>query len=56
MSATPFRILYCHCAFARVVPADVKAGVLAATRGIRYRIRGGPGPVRDVGPPGPEAG
>lgn len=28
MSATPFRILYCHCAFARVVPADVKSGVL----------------------------
>ena len=22
-------ILYCHCAFARVVPADVKSGVLA---------------------------
>jgi hypothetical protein len=29
MSAAPFRILYCHCAFARVVPADVKNGVLA---------------------------
>ncbi len=29
MSTTPFRILYCHCAFARVVPADVKNGVLA---------------------------
>ena len=29
MSATPFRILYCHCAFARIVPADVKSGVLA---------------------------
>jgi hypothetical protein len=28
MSATPFRILYCHCAFARVVPPDVKSGVL----------------------------
>ena len=28
MSASPFRILYCHCAFARVVPADVKNGVL----------------------------
>jgi hypothetical protein len=27
MSTTP-RILYCHCAFARVVPADVKSGVL----------------------------
>jgi hypothetical protein len=27
-SAAPFRILYCHCAFARVVPADVKAAVL----------------------------
>jgi hypothetical protein len=25
----PFRVLYCHCAFARVVPADVKAGVLS---------------------------
>jgi hypothetical protein len=23
------RILYCHCAFAKVVPADVKAAVLA---------------------------
>ncbi len=31
MSAAPapIRILYCHCAFARVVPADVKTGVLA---------------------------
>jgi hypothetical protein len=29
MSATPLRILYCHCAFARVVPADVKSGVLS---------------------------
>jgi hypothetical protein len=29
MSTTPIRILYCHCAFARVVPADVKSGVLA---------------------------
>ncbi len=31
MSGTPspIRILYCHCAFARVVPADVKSGVLA---------------------------
>jgi hypothetical protein len=28
MSTTPVRILYCHCAFARVVPADVKSGVL----------------------------
>lgn len=28
MSTTPFRILYCHCAFARVVPPDVKNGVL----------------------------
>lgn len=27
MTATP-RILYCHCAFARVVPPDVKAAVL----------------------------
>jgi hypothetical protein len=29
MSATPFRILYCHCAFARVVPVEVKTGVLS---------------------------
>jgi len=29
MSTTPLRILYCHCAFARVVPADVKSGVLS---------------------------
>ena len=29
MSTSPLRILYCHCAFARVVPADVKNGVLA---------------------------
>jgi len=29
MSAEPFRILYCHCAFARVVPAEVRNGVLA---------------------------
>jgi hypothetical protein len=29
MSATPIRILYCHCAFARIVPADVKNAVLA---------------------------
>lgn len=38
MSATPFRILYCHCAFARVVPADVKAGVLTqlAASGIEF--------------------
>jgi hypothetical protein len=28
MSETPTRILYCHCAFARIVPADVKSGVL----------------------------
>lgn len=27
-TGTPARILYCHCAFARVVPADVKAAVL----------------------------
>src|SRR5258708_12386713 len=27
-STSPLRILYCHCAFARVVPADVKAQVL----------------------------
>jgi hypothetical protein len=27
-SAAPIRILYCHCAFARVVPPDVKAAVL----------------------------
>jgi hypothetical protein len=30
MTTTPFRILYCHCAFARVVPADVKSGVLSS--------------------------
>jgi hypothetical protein len=38
MSATPFRILYCHCAFARVVPADVKSGVLArlAASGVEF--------------------
>ena len=28
MSTEPFRILYCHCAFARVVPAEVRNGVL----------------------------
>ena len=28
MSAEPFRILYCHCAFARVVPAEVRNDVL----------------------------
>ena len=28
MSETPRRILYCHCAYAKVVPADVKAAVL----------------------------
>lgn len=28
VSAAPIRILYCRCAFARVVPADVKAAVL----------------------------
>lgn len=27
-AGTPARVLYCHCAFARVVPADVKASVL----------------------------
>jgi hypothetical protein len=27
-NAGPLRILYCHCAFARVVPPDVKAEVL----------------------------
>ena len=27
-STSPLRILYCHCAFARVVPPEVKAGVL----------------------------
>ncbi|MBI2684686.1 MAG: hypothetical protein HYX27_00105 [Acidobacteria bacterium] len=27
-STSPLRILYCHCAFARVVPGDVKAAVL----------------------------
>jgi hypothetical protein len=29
MSTTPARILYCHCAFARVVPAEVKGDVLS---------------------------
>jgi len=29
MSQSPRRILYCHCAFARVVPPEVKAAVLA---------------------------
>jgi hypothetical protein len=29
MSTTPRRILYCHCAFARVVPPEVKSGVLS---------------------------
>lgn len=33
MSAEPFRILYCHCAFARVVPAEVRNGVLARLAG-----------------------
>jgi hypothetical protein len=34
MSTTPpFRILYCHCAFARVVPAEVKSAVLARLAG-----------------------
>jgi hypothetical protein len=28
MSTEPFRILYCHCAFARVVPAEVRNDVL----------------------------
>lgn len=27
-ATSPLRILYCHCAFARVVPADVKTAVL----------------------------
>jgi hypothetical protein len=38
MSPTPFRILYCHCAFARVVPADVKSSVLStlAASGIEF--------------------
>src|SRR4051794_31254014 len=27
-SAAPIRILYCHCAFARVVPPEVKCAVL----------------------------
>jgi hypothetical protein len=26
--SSDFRILYCHCAYARVVPPEVKAGVL----------------------------
>ncbi len=28
MNATPARILYCHCAYAQVVPAEVKQEVL----------------------------
>ncbi len=38
MSTTPLRILYCHCAFARVVPADVKSGVLSrlAESGVEF--------------------
>jgi hypothetical protein len=28
MPPSPSRILYCHCAFAQVVPPDTKAGVL----------------------------
>jgi hypothetical protein len=28
-ATSPFRILYCHCAFARVVPPEVKSAVLA---------------------------
>lgn len=28
-SPTPTRVLYCHCAYAKVVPAEVKAEVLA---------------------------
>lgn len=29
MSATPLKVLYCHCAFAAVVPKAVKEAVLA---------------------------
>jgi hypothetical protein len=29
MTDTPLRILYCHCAFARIVPPDVKSAVLS---------------------------
>ena len=29
MTGEPFRILYCHCAFARVVPVEVRNAVLA---------------------------
>jgi len=38
MSAPPVRILYCHCAFARVVPTDVKSSVLAtlAASGVEF--------------------
>ena|SRR5438045_5639038 len=38
MSASPVRILYCHCAFARVVPADVKSSVLSslAASGVEF--------------------
>ena len=28
-SSAPVRILYCHCAYARIVPVEVKSGVLS---------------------------
>ena len=35
---TPTRILYCHCAYAQVVPAETKAAVLdqLSTSGISF--------------------
>ena len=56
MSA-PSRILYCHCAYAQVVPKAVKEEVLRKLGESGRRVRRGGGPVRDVGQarPGPEA-
>ncbi len=38
MSAAPGRILYCHCAFAKVVPADTRTAVLngLAAAGVEF--------------------
>lgn len=38
MSTSPSRILYCHCAYAKVVPAEVKTAVLngLAERGVEF--------------------
>jgi len=39
----PLRILYCHCAYAQVVPPEVKAQVLAklAESGVAFEAVGG---------------